>query len=334
MFSFLKFKMENSLGVPIEVKLAQENGCLVYEIRREKNVDGNSVQTLEFDKEGEVCQKQVLSEERTNTFIQKWEKISCNDMFQHLEQVSNAKENDFWFLEIGYDNLVFKMSGGKEGEASLSTFIQPLSELFDEVLVTTHFVKPSRVECIEIELYEPFEVPKSLAFLGNCGPYGHEEYVCLDRNSMTLSYSRKNPTRCVNHSYKCFCENEIRSILDRTSDLLESGNFLQENENCLKDDETCFQKNENWPQFKGQSPKSRTQSYENSISLGGAECLKNGTYVGFVFHFYDGNKKIVKRRRIKNSVGSVLLDELIGTIGSAIIFTLFDKGLFDFEKDL
>ncbi len=314
MFSFLKFKMENSFGVPVLLKLEYKNKFLLYEICQEK------IAECENEHENSAkAQNQVLRKEKTENFIQKWGKISCNDMFQHIGQISNAKEDDFWFLEIGYDTLVTKMSGGKSREEPLSPFIELLSELLDETFEITHFVKSSRIERIEIELYEPFETPKTLAFLGNLGLCGHEEYVCLDRASMTLSYSGKNPSNYVNHSYKCFCENEIRSILDRTSVLLESGNLLKE--------EDCLQKSEAF------SNENKTNCQESSSFLKGAQCLKNGTYVGFVFHFYDGSKKIVKKKRVNQTVGSIFLDELISIIGSAIVFTLFDNSLFDFETN-
>jgi len=212
MFSFLKFKMPNSLGIPVLVSIAHISGLLSYEI---------DFMTDEKSKDKKKSKRNTMSKGNSDKFIKKWEKISCNDMFKELGVLSNFNDGDYWSLEIGYDNMKVSMSGSKTKEGALTPFIQPLIELFDNTFGITQFVMPTRIDRLEIEMFEPVLIPQELAFLGERNRFGHEEYIGIDRETLTLCYSRRVPERCFHNRYECYCESEVRDILDWSSEIFE-----------------------------------------------------------------------------------------------------------------
>ena len=212
MFSVLKFKMANSLGIPVEVSITYSNGFLSYEIEFLANGEHGDKKKIK---------KHVMSKGNSNKFIRKWEKVSCNDIFLQLREIAHLHEGKDWQLKIVYEDTEVSLSGDKLGSNSLMPFIQPLIELFDSTFGITQFVKPTRIDRLEIEMFEPFEVPSELSFLGDRKQFGHKEFVSIDRESLTLSYSRRVPNGCFHNSYECHCESEVRDILDQTSDIFE-----------------------------------------------------------------------------------------------------------------
>ena len=215
MFSYLRFEMENSLGIPVKVEINHKAGLLSYGIAFGGSGDQNN---------GKV---RTMSKGNSDRFIRRWHKVSCNDLIRDLAAYQETQKGDYWKLFVKYNDVDLSISGQRPGASLFDSFIEPLMELFDGTFGITQFVKASRVDRLEIELFDPFPVPEELSFMEGSDECCHVEHVSLSRDDLTLTYTRRFPQGCFNNSYECHCEGEIRQLLDQTSDIFEDGDLFK-----------------------------------------------------------------------------------------------------------
>lgn len=205
MFSNLGFRMKNSLGIPVTVGITYKEGLVSY--------------VISFgDEDVTECKIKTMSKGKSDRFVRKWRDASCNDLLKELPGSGEPLVyGDSWCLELRYEDKTIRVAGS-DTDCILSSLVQPVIELLDDTFGVTRFVKSTRVDGLEIEMFEPIGVPEgcppSSSLLGS---RGQEEHLEMDRDSWTLAYSRRVPAGCFHNSYECYCENEIRQILDQIS---------------------------------------------------------------------------------------------------------------------
>ena len=207
MFSYLEFGMVNSNGNTVVVKIKHKSGLISYE--------------LEFpDQKLEKISKK-MSKGNSDKFIRKIKATGLETILPRFVDFGEFERGDFWHLDLVDSDYELHYSGPEPEKSVLSPYVQELMELFDAVFGVTSFVKPTRIDRLEVEYLECSVDEFSVMFsdLGDCS---HSESLTLDRASWTLTYSRRFPRQCFHNSYECHCENQIRQILDQTSSLLEA----------------------------------------------------------------------------------------------------------------
>lgn len=290
MFSFLRFDMENAMGIPVKVEINHKAGLLSYAIEFGAIVDPDA--NWDTNSDAPLAAKgtkfRTMSKGDSDRFIRRWRKVSCNDMMREMATFQGALGDDHWHLLLKYEDVDARLSGPKPGTSLFDSFIEPLTELLDDTFGVTQFVKASRVDRLEIEMFEPVVFSEEFSFMEDASECSHAEHVSLSRGDWTLAYSRMFPHGCFHNSYECHCEGEIRQILDQTSEILENGDLLQGN---VEEEE--------------------------------------GPLLTFTFHFHDGNQAMVNRTLSKDGTGSQVYDEMLEVIGQTIGCTVFAGGMFD-----
>lgn len=214
MFSYLRFEMENSLGIPVKVEIDHKAGLLTYGIA----FGGENAKETK---------RRTMSKGNSDRFIRRWHKVSCNDLIRDLAAYQETQKGDYWQLLVKYDDVDLAISGQRPGASLFDSFIEPLMELLDDTFGITQFVKASRVDRLEIELFDPFPVPEELSFMEGSDECSHVEHVSLSRDDWILTYTRRFPQGCFHNSYECHCEGEIRQLLDQTSDIFDGGDLFK-----------------------------------------------------------------------------------------------------------
>ena len=198
MFSYLKFKMQNSIGTAASVNLFYEEGLIAYEI-------------LFPDLGVTSCPRRSLGRQESETFIKRLQKSGFVMFMHRFSEIGEKEEGDFWTLEMELeDSLVIRLSGPEPEQSVMYPFLQDFSELLDNQFKITQYIRPDRVDKLSIEFY--FNELDSQ--LEHCD---HTEMLTLDRSNFTLSYAKRFPVGCFHSSYECKCEQQVRQILDQTS---------------------------------------------------------------------------------------------------------------------
>ena len=207
MFSYLEFGMVNSNGSTVVVKINHKEGLISY--------------SIEFPAQDLEKITKQLSKGNSDKFIKKFKTTGIDTILPRFMNFGEFERGTFWHLDLIESDYELHFTGPEPEKSALAPYIQELMELFDEVFGVTSYVKPTRIDRLEVEFLECGLDDFSVLF-SDLGDVSHSESLSLDRSSWTLSYSRRFPRQCFHNSFECHCENQIRQILDQTSSLLEN----------------------------------------------------------------------------------------------------------------
>lgn len=212
MFTYLKFRMLNSIGTAAAVNLYNEEGLIGYEILFPDLGVGDVKRT-------------VLSRTESETFLRKMQKSGFVMFMQRFAEIGEKEEGSFWTLEMELpDSQRVVLSGPEIEDSVMYPFLQDFAELLDNQFKITQYISSDRVDRLSIEFV--FNELDS-----EFDRITHTEMLTLDRSDFTLSYSKRFPAGCFHSSYECKCEQQVRQILDQTSAALTDDKLF---EDCLE----------------------------------------------------------------------------------------------------
>ena len=206
MFSYLEFGMVNSTENTVVVKINHNEGLISY--------------TIEFPSQKMEKITKKMSKGNSDKFIRRFKATGIDTILPRFVDFGEFEKGSIWHLDLIDSTYELHFTGPEPEKSVLAPYLQELMELFDEIFGVTSYVKPTRIDRLEVEFLECGLDDFSVMFsdLGDCS---HSESLSLDRSTWTLSYSRRYPRQCFHNSFECHCENQIRQILDQTSLLLE-----------------------------------------------------------------------------------------------------------------
>ncbi len=208
MFTYLKFRMVNSIGAPVSVNLYNMGGRIEYEILF-PSLGVREAKRLSL---GKGASEKLLRKIEKSGFL------FFVERFARMDATENA--GDFWSLDVELSNgLAVSISGPEPRFSVLYPFIQDFSELMDSQFQITRYVRDDRVDKLEIEFYFNEFDEEQLT---------HRETVTLDRSDFTFRYSKRFPTSCFHGSFEFKCERQIRQILDQTSSALSNDKVFED----------------------------------------------------------------------------------------------------------
>ena len=216
MFSRISFKMKNSVGIPVSVNLYEDNGMVEYEIL---------FPALGVDS----AKKKRMSRGDSERFLRRLKKLGLVELIVRYEFSIEDKGGDFWFLCIELeDGKTIALCGPDLMHSTLYPLIQDFSELLDDQFQITQYVSPARIDRIEIE-FAFNELGSELGpVLQDYDEYCHTESISLDRASKSLIYSKRFPAGCFHGTFECKCENQVRQILDQSTEALTEDRFFED----------------------------------------------------------------------------------------------------------
>ena len=207
MFANLRFKMVNSIGTRVAVNLYNEDDLIGYEI-------------LFPELGAESSQRKSLGRKRSEKFLHKLERNGFFHMILELGPALPLQKGDFWSLYIEDENgRVIDLNGPEPSDSMIGPAIQDIAEFLDEQFEITHYIRDDRIDRLEIDFLFN-ELDPALGEILNCyDECDHTESVVLDRATKKLSYNKRFPASCFHSTYECKCENQVRHILDQSSEL-------------------------------------------------------------------------------------------------------------------
>jgi len=212
MFTYLKFRMQNSIGTAAAVNVYNDEGLIGYEVLFPDLGVGD-------------VKRRTLGRADSETFLRRLNKSGFIMFMQRFAELDKKEDGDFWSLEIELpDSQIIRLSGPEPESSALYPFIQDFAELLDTHFRITQYISPDRVDKLTIEFF--FNELDS-----NLEQCSHTEKLTLDRSDFTLSYSKRFPAGCFHSSYECKCEQQVRQILDQTSAALTDDRLF---EDCLE----------------------------------------------------------------------------------------------------
>lgn len=274
MFTYLKFRMVNSIGTPVSVNLYNNGGRIDYEIL--------------FPTLGVTEAKRLnLGKGASEKLLRKIEKsgfLLFVERFARLDATEN--KGDFWSLDVELSNgLVVEINGPEPQHSVLYPFIQDFSELLDRQFSITRYVRDDRVDKLEIGFcFNELEDEQLV----------HKETVTMDRSDFTFRYSKRFPASCFHGSFEFKCEQQVRQILDQTSDALS-------NEKLFED---IYMSSEDYP------------------------------VLYFNYSFHDGSTVTVRRSLCRDGLRDRLYLEMIDVLYETSLHLLFKNGIFDSRYQL
>ena len=212
MFSYLKFKMQNSIGTAATVNLYNDEGLIGYEI-------------LFPDLGAGDVKRRTLVRTDSETFLRKLQKSGFVMFIKRFAELDKKEDGVFWTLEMELpDSQIIRLSGPEPESSVLYPFIQDFAELLDSQFKITQYIRSDRVDKLSIEFFFN-ELDSDIE---ECT---HTEEFILDRSDFTISYTKRFPAGCFHSSYQCKCEQQVRQILDQTSAALTDDRLF---EDCIE----------------------------------------------------------------------------------------------------
>ena len=216
MFTTLRFRMENAIGTPVTVNLFNCDGLIEYEIL----IPELGVRDVQRTSMGISASEDLMKKLQKSCFVY--------FMAEFAQRGEQENEGDFWHLWLELpDGREYELSGPRPEESVLYPFIQDFSELLDGQFSMTQFVRPDRVDRLEVDFVFN-EIDREFC--------EHVENVTLDRSTFLFRYSKRFPASCMHSSYECKCEMQVRQILDQTSTALADERHL---EDMFEEDRDC-----------------------------------------------------------------------------------------------
>ena len=216
MFSRISFRMKNSVGIPVSVNLYNDMGMVEYEILFPE---------LGVDK----TKRKRLSRGDSEKFLRRLKKLGLVELIFRFQSCGLDNGGDFWNLCIELENgKRVELSGPDLIHSTTYPLIQDFSELLDEQFLITQFVSPSRIDRIEIEFSFNEISPELGSLLPDYDQCCHSEIITLDRASKNLTYTKRFPAECFHSTFECKCENQIRQILDQSSEALTEDRLFED----------------------------------------------------------------------------------------------------------
>lgn len=212
MFTYLKFKMQNSIGTAAAVNLYNEEGLIGYEVLFPNLGVGDVV-------------RKHLNRTESETLLRRMQKSGFVMFMQRFSETGEKEDGSFWSLEIELpDSSRINLSGPEIEDSIMYPFLQDFAELLDSQFKITQYIRADRVDKLSIKFFF-----NELEY--GFGELDHTEKLTLDRSDFTLSYSKRFPAGCFHSSYECKCEQQVRQILDQTSAALTDDRLF---EDCLE----------------------------------------------------------------------------------------------------
>ena len=216
MFSRICFRMKNSVGIPVSVNLYNDMGMVEYEILFPE---------LGVDK----VKKKRLNRGDSEKFLRRLKKLGLVELIFRFQACGLDSGGDFWNLCIELENgSRVELSGPDLMHSTLYPLIQDFSELLDAQFMITQYVSPSRIDRIDIEFSFNEINPELGSLLPDYDQYCHSEIITLDRASRNLTYTKRFPAECFHSTFECKCENQVRQILDQTSEALTEDRLFED----------------------------------------------------------------------------------------------------------
>ena len=216
MFSRISFMMRNAVGVPVSVNLYNDAGIVEFEIL---------FPNLGVDKAG----KRRMSRTDSERFLRRLKKLGLVELIVRYESCCHDAGGDFWNLGIELeDGRTIDLSGPDLMHSTLYPLIQDYSELLDNQFQITQYVSPARVDRIDIEFsFNDFH-PETGCLMQDLDEFCHVESISLDRASKSLIYSKRFPAGCFHGTFECRCENQVRQILDQSTEALTESRLFED----------------------------------------------------------------------------------------------------------
>ena len=228
MFSRISFKMKNSVGIPVSVNLFEDNGMVEYEIL---------FPDLGVDK----ARRKRMGRADSERFLRRLKKLGLVELVVRYEFSIKDRTGDFWSLGIELeDGRTIDLCGPDLIHSTLYPLIQDFSELLDEQFQITQYVSPARIDRIEIEFSFNELSPELGSAMQDYDEYCHTETMILDRASRSLIYSKRFPAGCFHGTFECKCENQVRQILDQSTEALTEDRYFENVISDQKDPELTF----------------------------------------------------------------------------------------------
>ena len=216
MFSRISFKMKNSVGIPVSVNLYEYNGIVEYEIL---------FPNLGVDQ----VKRKRLGRGDSERFLRRLKKLGLVELIVRYEICTRDSRGDFWTLSIELeDGKTIDLSGPDLMHSTIYPLVQDYSELLDDQFQITQYVSPARIDRIEIEFSYNELNPALSEVITNYDECCHTENISLDRASRSLTYTKRFPAGCFHSSYECKCENQVRQILDQSSEALTEDRYFED----------------------------------------------------------------------------------------------------------
>lgn len=216
MFSRISFRMKNSVGIPVSVNLYDDMGMVEYEILfPELGVDRMN--------------RKRMSRADSEKFLRRMKKLGLVELVFRFETCGMDNGGDFWNLCIELDSgKKVELSGPDLIHSTIYPLIQDFSELLDEQFLITQYVSPARIDKIEIEFSFNEISPDLRSFISDYDQCCHSEIITLDRASRSLTYTKRFPAECFHSTFECKCENQVRQILDQSSEALTEDRLFED----------------------------------------------------------------------------------------------------------
>ena len=216
MFSRISFKMKNSVGIPVSVNLYEDNGIIEYEI-------------LFPDLGVDQVKRKRMGRGDSDKFLRRLKKLGLVELIARYEFCTRGECGDFWTLGIELeDGRTIDLSGPDLMHSTIYPLVQDFSELLDDQFQITQYVSPARIDRMEIEFSYNELNPQLSSLVPDYDECRHTEGISLDRASRNLIYTKHFPAGCFHSTFECKCENQVRQILDQSTEALTEDCYFED----------------------------------------------------------------------------------------------------------
>lgn len=209
MFANLEFCMVNSMGAKASVRLSVNEGLVEYEIffpddRRRRPRSG--------------CLGGGDSEQLLDRLV----RSGVLDILRSLIDVEPDEHGDYWSISfLDMEGRQLSISGPEKGSLLMASVVDDLAEVLDDQFHVTRYIRPKRLESIEVDFAFnelPPEMIESLNAYPNCD---HTELLRIERKGRSIRFRRFFPLGCCRLDTECRCEREVKAFLDQTGNVFD-----------------------------------------------------------------------------------------------------------------
>ena len=208
MFANLKLSMFNSVGTRVAVNLFKKGGKIEFEI-------------LYPDLGVQESERSIMDKSSYDKLMRALKKKGTLELLHRFRIRHEPHEDDTWSLDLDFGhNDVIRASGPDFNTSEMRPVLQDLVDILDELFPQLRLVSSARIEKLVLGfIFNEFS-DRIIDMIPESEGLDHLETVELDRDGNTLVYSKRYPAGCYNSMYVCRCEQQVRSILDQTSELM------------------------------------------------------------------------------------------------------------------
>lgn len=215
MFTYLTFKMENSMGLPVSVSLRNDHGIVHYGVGFIASDDAPKTE-------------QTLSSFNSAKLLQKIDQLGLVQLLPKYEALGLNEGGDYWKLHVEHLAGQINLSGARDSHAVIVPMLQDFAEILDDALYVTQYIRATRLDRLDIEFEFNEWDPEMRDNAEEYNALLHSEIVVLDRQTNTASYSKRFPARCAQCELECRFDEEIRDLLDQAEILFTEPAFFED----------------------------------------------------------------------------------------------------------